>query len=168
MSGARQFVCGDCNKSLANAKTFRAHLLTKTHKMKQEQKICGRPDLQALSLEDFRERFGDRLFRDLLSSSHDVDDRVFDINEIVPWLGIHDPELVIRLVGKIFHENIERCESDPLYRRKSFGLNQFKKLLITANTEQSGKSLEYLKALRIEYNERPTIHSQKHTDCHKF
>ena len=141
------FFCEVCNKKLASAKTFRAHLLTKTHskqlflRNKEADKVQQIPDL---SLHDFKTRFGDRILSDLVKDNRG--DVHFDINEIEPWLGL-DSSDVIALVRKIFHETLEKSDQG-VFEPSSFSLNQFKKLLIAARTKQGGDSFEFMKAIR--------------------
>ena len=148
------FLCEVCNKKLASAKTFRAHLLTKTHgknvslhDREEADRVQRTPDL---SLHEFKTRFGERVLSDLVKSNRD--DVHFDINEIQPWLGLESSD-VIALIRKIFHETLERSDQGD-FEPRSFGLNQFKMLLIAARSKQSHDSFEFMKAIRSARREK--------------
>lgn len=144
-----EFFCEICKKQLANAKTLRAHLLTKTHSKNASERNSDRVQ-DNLSQQEFEKQFGDRILSDLVKD--DQIDAHFDINEIEPWLGL-GKEDIIALVRKIFHETLERSKQSA-FEPQSFCLNQFKKLLIASRTRQSGDSFDFMKAIRSARREK--------------
>ena len=150
-NGSSGVHCEVCDKTLANAKTFRAHLLSKSHSRNasrnRETPNCVEHDLSRRTFEHY---FADRLYGDLMAP-HYEDAKVFDIRELVVWVGLENANLAA-LVGKIFNEKLEYT-SEGIFEPRYFGLNQFKKLLIAARTRQSGDSLEFMKSLRAAHQE---------------
>ncbi len=141
------FFCDICDKQLANARTYRAHLATKTHgKKESERKRCKlEKNDQHVSQQDFSDWFGERLYGDLLRPDKQ-DTELFDINEIKPWLGLDSADL-ISLVDKIFHETLQ-CDAKGVFVLQQFGLNQFKNLLLAAKTDKSAASFLSMKETR--------------------
>lgn len=150
-NGSSGVHCEVCDKTLANVKTFRAHLQTKSHaKNASRNQETPRYVEHDLSRRGFAHCFTNRLYGDLMTPDYE-DAKVFNIRELAVWVGLENADLAA-LVGKIFNQTLEYT-SEGIFEPRYFGLNQFKKLLIAARTQQSGDSLEFMKSLREAHQE---------------